>query len=137
VNHDIDALDDIALEWPGITTLGYVVSFRKIGNEPSTQPFIRYYISSVKLSAEELAHAAREHWTIEVKVNCKLDVALREDACRIRRGDGAENFSKIRHIALNLINSDKSFKAGIQRKQKRARRSESYLAQVLTGQGAS
>jgi hypothetical protein len=29
VSHDIDALGDIALEWPGITTLGYVVSFRK------------------------------------------------------------------------------------------------------------
>jgi predicted transposase YbfD/YdcC len=84
-----------------------------------------------------LAHAAREHCSIEVKLHCKLDVALREDACRIRRGDGAENFSKIRHVALNLLNSDKSFKAGIQRKQKRAGRSESYLAQVLTGQDAS
>jgi hypothetical protein len=31
VSHDIDALGDIALEWPGITTLGYVVLFRKIG----------------------------------------------------------------------------------------------------------
>ena len=28
VSHDIDALGDIALEWPGITTLGYAVSFR-------------------------------------------------------------------------------------------------------------
>jgi predicted transposase YbfD/YdcC len=84
----------IALEWPGITTLGYVVSLRKIGNEPSTKPFIRYYISSAKLSVEELAHAAREHWSIEVKLHCKLDVALREDVCRIRRGDGAENFRR-------------------------------------------
>ena len=39
--------------------------------------------------------------------------------------------------ALNLLNSDKSFKAGIHRKQKRAGRSESDLAQDLTGQGAS
>jgi hypothetical protein len=62
---------------------------------------------------------------------------LKEDACRIRRGDAAENFSKIRHIAINLLNSDKSFKAGIQRKQKRAGRSVSYLAQVLTRQDAS
>jgi predicted transposase YbfD/YdcC len=113
-----------------------VVSFRKIGDEPSTQPFVLYYISSAKLSAEELAHAAREHWSIEVKLHWKLDVALREDACIIRRGDAAENFSKIRHVALNLLNSDKSFNAGIKRKQKRAGRSES-LAQVLTGQRAS
>jgi predicted transposase YbfD/YdcC len=83
-----------------------------------------------------MAHAAREYWSIEVKQHWKLDVALREDACRIRRGDGAENFSKIRHVALNLLNSDKSFKASIQRKQKRAGRSESYLERVFTGQGA-
>jgi predicted transposase YbfD/YdcC len=50
----------------------------------------------------------------------KFHVALSEDACGIRRCDGAENFSKIRHIALNLLNSDKIFKVGIQRKQKRA-----------------
>jgi hypothetical protein len=49
----------------------------------------------------------------------------------------ALKISKIRHVALNLLNSDKSFNAGIKRKQKRAGRSESYLAQVLTGQGAS
>jgi hypothetical protein len=74
---------------------------------------------------------------IEVKLHWKLDVALKEDACRIRRGDAAENFSKIRHVALNLLNQDQSFKAGIQRKQKRAGRSESYLSKVLTGQAAS
>jgi EAL domain-containing protein (putative c-di-GMP-specific phosphodiesterase class I) len=67
----------------------------------------------------------------------KLDVTSREDACRIRRGDGVENFSKIRHVTLNLLKSEKSFKAGIQRKQKRAGRSEEYLAQILTGQDAS
>lgn len=65
------------MEWPGITTLGDVVSFRKEGDEPRTTPSVRYYISSVKLSAEELAHAAREHWSIEVKLHCKLDVALK------------------------------------------------------------
>ena len=137
VSHGIDALGDIAFEWAGIKTLGYVASFRKEGGGPITAPSVRYYISSAKLSAEELAHAAREHWSIEVKLHWKLDVALREDACRIRRGDAAENFSKIRHVSLNLLNADKSFKAGIKRKQKRAGRSESYLAQVLTGQDAS
>jgi predicted transposase YbfD/YdcC len=137
VIHDMIALGDIALEWPSITTLGYVVSFREIGNEPRTQPFVRYYISSAEFSAEELAPAAKEHWSIEVKLHWKLNVALREDACRIHRGDAAKNFSKIRHVALNLLNGDKSYKASIQRKQERAERSESYLAQALTGQDFS
>ncbi|MFT5815018.1 MAG: hypothetical protein ACI9VT_002789 [Psychroserpens sp.] len=31
VNHDSALLGDIALEWPGIKTLGYIVSFRQEG----------------------------------------------------------------------------------------------------------
>jgi hypothetical protein len=101
LSHDINASGDIALEWLGKTTLGYVVPLRKIGNEPSKHPLISYYISSANLSVKELAHAAREHWSIEVNLHWKLDVALREVTCRIRRGDGAQNFSKIRNVALN------------------------------------
>jgi len=62
---------------------------------------------------------------------------MNEDECRIRRDEAGENFAPIRHIALNLLNADKTFKAGIQRKQKRAGRNNVYLSQVLTGQGAS
>jgi predicted transposase YbfD/YdcC len=137
VSHDINALGDLAFEWPGLKTLGYAVSFRQEDGKPATSASIRYYISSAKLSAKDFAHAIREHWSIEVKLHWKLDTAFREDACRIRRGDGAENFAKIRHVALNLLNAEKSFSGGIKRKQKRANRSESYLSQVLTGQGAS
>ena len=61
VSHDIDALGDFALEWPGLKTLGYAISFRQEGNEPSTEASIRYYISSAVLSAEDFAHSIREH----------------------------------------------------------------------------
>ncbi|WP_141709748.1 transposase, partial [Vibrio splendidus] len=61
----------------------------------------------------------------------------KEDECRIRREQAGENFAVIRHIALNLLTEETSFKAGIKRKQKKVNRSNSYLSQVLIGQGAS
>jgi predicted transposase YbfD/YdcC len=62
-------------------------------------PMIRYYISSAELSAKKLAEAARQHWYIENKLHWSLDVALREDACKIHRGYAAENLVRERAIS--------------------------------------
>jgi hypothetical protein len=67
----------------------------------------------------------------------RLDVGMNEDSCRIQREQAGENLAVFRHIALNLLIEEKTFKAGIKRKQKKANRSNAYLSQVLTGQGAS
>jgi predicted transposase YbfD/YdcC len=136
VTHDLTELGDIAFEWPELKSLGYIVSFRTEKGK-TTEASFRFYISSAKLSVQEFANAAREHWSIEVKLHWKLDTALNEDACRIRRENSAENYAIVRHTALNLLNADKTFKASIKRKQKRANRNTDYINQVLTGQGAS
>ncbi len=47
---------------------------------------IRYDISSAEMSAKKLAEAARQQGYIENKLHWSLDVALREDACKIHRG---------------------------------------------------
>lgn len=136
VTHDLTELGDMAFEWPALKSLGYIVSFRTEKGK-TTEASFRFYISSAKLSVQEFANAAREHWSIEVKLHWKLDTALNEDACRIRRENSAENYAIVRHTALNLLNADKTFKASIKRKQKRANRNTDYINQVLTGQGAS
>jgi predicted transposase YbfD/YdcC len=136
ITHDLIELGDIAFEWPALKSLGYIVSFRTEKGK-TTEASFRFYISSAKLSVQEFANAAREHWSIEVKLHWKLDTALNEDACRIRRENSAENYAIVRHTALNLLNADKTFKASIKRKQKRANRKTDYINQVLTGQGAS
>ena len=42
---------------------------------------------------------------------------MREDECQIIRGAGAENLGVCRHIEMNLLTADTSFKAGIKQKQ--------------------
>jgi hypothetical protein len=62
-----------------------------------------------------------------------LDVTFREDDSRIRRGDGAENFAVLRHIALNLLKRENPAKRSLKAKRKKAAWDEDYLLKVLTG----
>ena len=67
----------------------------------------------------------------------RLDVGFKEYEYRICREQAGENLVVIRHIALNLLTEETSFKVEIKRKHKKANRSNSYLLQVLVGQGTS
>jgi len=98
---------------------------------------LRYYISSAELSEEALLESTLAHWSIESQLHWRLDVAFREDECQITRGEAGENLAVCRHIALNLLTADKSFKAGIKRKQKRVGRNNESLSQILAGCGLS
>ncbi len=91
---------------------------------------VRYYISSADLTAEKFATAIRNHWHVENKLHWRLDVVMNEDDCKIRRGNAAELFSGIRHIAINILTNDKVFKAGLRRKMRKAAMDRNYLASV-------
>ena len=85
----------------------------------------------VSLQPKRFSEAVRRHWHIENKLHWTLDVAFQEDACRARRESAGENLAAIRHIALNFLKSENTFKAGIKRKQKKAARNDDYLSEVL------
>lgn len=131
VSEFTEAFQELSYEWSELKTVGVVMSFRHDVNEIAQTPTMRYYISSAPLSAQKFAEAARQHWFIENKLHWSLDVALREDACGIHRGYAAENLARVRHIALNYLKRDTTFKAGIRRKQKRAAMDNTYLATLL------
>ena len=97
-----DELIDFTFEWKGLKKLCVAVSFRSIIAEQKKEPemTVRYYISSADLTAEKFATAIRNHWHVENKLHWRLDVVMNEDDCKIRRGNAAELFSGIRHIAL-------------------------------------
>ncbi|MCK5819248.1 MAG: ISAs1 family transposase [Psychromonas sp.] len=86
----------------------------------------RYYIGSSELTSEHFLNATRDHCSIENRLHWKLDVGMGEDQCRIRRENVVGKLASVHHIALNLLKSTTSFKAGIKRKLHKANRCDIY-----------
>ena len=130
---DPDYMDYIATlaEWRGLQSIAMVESERRIGDRTTVTR--RYFISSLRSDAKLLLHAILTHWGIENKVHWILDISFRENDCRIRKGNGAENFAVLRHIALNLLKQEKSTKLSLRAKRKRAAWDPDYLPTVLDG----
>ncbi len=116
--------------WPRLRTIVMVRAERRIGKETSVE--IRYYISSLDQPAPRILEAVRGHWGIENDLHWVLDVAFREDECRIRKGNGPQNFAVLRHIALSLLQQDKSARCGIKTKRLKAGWDEDYLRKILS-----
>ena len=126
----LDHIDTLA-EWKGLRSIAMVQATRRVGEETTVTR--RYFISSLESDAKQLLHAVRSHWGIENKVHWILDIAFREDDCRIRKGNGAENFAVLRHIALNLLKREKTTKRSLKGKRMKAAWDKDYLLKVLTG----
>jgi len=73
----------------------------------------------------------RSHWGVENKLHWSLDVSFGEDDCRIRKGFGAENVSRLRRIALNLLKQDETAKCSIKAKRNKAGWDEKYIQKLL------
>ncbi len=80
----------------------------------SRLPNNRYYISDLDgRDAPAMLGYVHGYWGIKNKLHWSLDVAFREDSLRNRVGHSAENLSRIRRPALNLLLQDRSCKAKI------------------------
>jgi predicted transposase YbfD/YdcC len=91
----------------------------------------RYDISSLGLEGTQLAESVRGHWAIEKALHWGLDIACREDDCRIRQGHAPENFAMRRHSALNLLTQEKTNRHGMKVKRNHAGWDHDYLLTVL------
>jgi len=134
VTRDVDWLRERG-EWPGLRSVVCMESTRQVpGKAPSTQR--RYYITDLDhrergRDAAFFARVIRSHWSIENQLHWHLDVSFDEDGCRVRQGYAAENLSRIRRTALNLLKRDKSLKVGIATKRLRAGWDRDYLLKVI------
>ncbi len=126
------ALDGVsqADQWKGLRSLALIEVDRTVGGRTSTEQ--RYVISSCQgFSAAKALKTVRAHWGIENQLHWVLDVAFREDDCRVRAGNAAENFAVLRHVALNLLKKVQGTKVGIKIRRLRAGWDDDFLMQVL------
>ena len=130
VTSDIDWLQD-RNGWSGLKSIGMVESTREINGTSSNER--RYYISSLDCEAKIFGNAVRNHWGIENSVHWVLDIGFREDESRVRKEHSPENFAAIRHIALNLLRTNKSFKGSVKTKRLNAAMDLKYLEEVMFG----
>lgn len=92
----------------------------------------RYSLVSFPADGVRFSEAVRQHWGVENKWHWVLDVSFAEDASRIRKDQGAQTFSVLRHIALNLLRRESQHTRGIKARRTRAGWDRDYLLRVLT-----
>lgn len=116
--------------WSGLQTIVMVQSERQLEDKVTHQT--RYFISSLGNDAQLILAAKRSHWGIENKLHWSLDVSFREDDSRVRLGNAPQNFAILRHMALNLLKQETTFKRGVKAKRLKAAWDNDYLLVVLT-----
>jgi predicted transposase YbfD/YdcC len=118
-------------KWPRLKTIVMMQFERRIKRKITRQT--HYFITSMANDAQIILAAKRDHWGIENGLHWVLDVAFREDDCRVRKGNAAQNLAILRHMALNLLKQEKTAKGGIKAKRLQAAWNNDYLVKVLSG----
>lgn len=121
-------------EWKGLAGIGMIVSNTQLlAPEDSRAETIQYVIySKSDMTAAQLLVAKRQHWSVENNLHWVLDVDFGEDHMRMRTGFAAENMNILRHLALNLLKAETSFKGSLKLKMKKCALSRDYLLKVFS-----
>lgn len=129
---DIQWLQERHSQWVGLNSIIAVTAKRELKNK--TEEETRYFISSLDArDPKKLGHIVRAHWGVENNLHWVLDQAFDEDSHRARAGHSAANMAVMRHIALNLIKTEKTAKVGVKTKRLKAGWDNDYLLKILLG----
>lgn len=129
---EIDWLKERHPHWVDLKSIVAVTARREARDKITDET--RYFISSMDAcDPKRLGQIVRAHWGIENNLHWVLDYAFDEDAQRARVGHSAANMTVIRHIAINLVKSEKTVKVGVKNKRLKAGWDEDYLLKIVTG----
>ncbi len=115
--------------WDGIENIGMVESERRIGDKVEQET--RYFINRGDTRVQDFSNHVRSHWSIENNLHWRLDMIFNEDGAHLRVDHAPENMAIVRHIAVNLLTSERTMKVGTQAKRLRAACSNQYLEKVI------
>lgn len=95
----------------------------------------RYYISDEDFpSAAYYGGLARGHWAVENGLHWHLDVTFREDDCRARKNNAAQNLSLLRKLVLQVAKATDD-KLSLRKRLVRASMDKDYLRTLLKNYG--
>jgi len=114
--------------WRGLKTIGVAIRQSSSNGKQSTEA--RYYINSIDMGVEAFAGYVRGHWAIENTLHWCLDVTFREDECRVRNRNAANNLAWLKRFGLSLLKQQKD-KHSVAMRRRIAGWNLDYLAQVL------
>ena len=130
ISKDIDWLDS-ERKWKNLSGIAMITSTTKNIGTGVVETAVQYLIFSGKdFNAAQVLSARRSHWGVE-SMHWSLDVAFREDQCRVRTKHAAHVFNIVRHLTMNLLTRETSSKGGIAAKRKRCAISVEYREKVL------
>jgi len=127
VSTDIKWLQDNH-QWPGLAAIAKVDRTRETKTKTTSET--AYYLLSTDLSPERCNEAVRSHWGVENRLHWRLDVTMNEDQDRTRLDNAPHNLAVLRHMALNVMQKDKS-KNSLRGKFMRAAWDDRYLTRLL------
>jgi len=115
-------------DWEKLSVIGKCYSERTVAGQTTSE--MRYFIGSRRCSVRQYGSALRRHWRMENCLHWQLDVTFGEDASRIQKRHGAENFSLLRRLALALLKRHPD-KGSIRTKRYRAALDVTFLEEIL------
>ncbi len=127
----IDNLKDISSKenWEELKTLVRIDATREINGIISNE--VRFYISSLKASAEQFNTNVRKHWGVENSLHWVLDMTFGEDYCRKRNKYAAQNFAILEKMALNMLNKKKQKGMSLKTMRLKAAWDDEFLTKII------
>lgn len=98
---------------------------------------VGYFISSMEIDAERLAHLVRTHLSEENGLHWTLDMSFREDDWRMREAHSTEDFAMMRRMALSIMKRNTHSKQSLKGRRRICSYHDKYLAQLLFNSDAT